>query len=75
MLPLVAVLVVFLPIGFVRENLVSFVYLFELGFGFLFGGADVRVAFARQLAECLLDFFFRGIPVDTQRFVVAFLGH
>jgi len=64
-LPLVAVLIVFLAFFFVGEDLVSLVYLLEFLFGRLVTGIDVGVVLARQLAVSLLYLALGGTTSDA----------
>jgi hypothetical protein len=61
----------------VREHLVRFLGLLELGFrALVLALVAVRVVLHRELAISLLDFFIRGVLGDAQDFViVSFGGH
>jgi len=68
-----AKLVVGLSLAGVGENLVGLLGLLEKLFGFRVVGVAVGMMLHRQTAIGLLDVVIRGVPIDTQHFVVIAL--
>ena len=57
---------------FVAQDFIRLVDFFEAGFRVGVIRVGVRVILLRQLAECLLDFFFIRAAAHAQRFIVVF---
>ena len=63
-LPLIAVLVVFLPIFLIGEDLVSLIYFLEFGFRGLVAGINVGMVLSGQASISPLYILFAGVPFD-----------
>src|SRR5581483_4273829 len=77
-LPLLVIgaqLVVFSAFVSVAQDLVGFVDLFEGLLGGLITGVHVRVVLASQFAVRLFDFFFAGVSIHAEDFVVVPILH
>src|SRR6185369_3481964 len=70
--PVVAVLVIKLSILRVGKYVISLLQSFELFFGILVTGVQVRVKFARQFSISLLDLILRRVPLYAEDLVVIF---
>src|SRR5262245_51859267 len=73
--PIRSELVVFLPLGWIAQDLVGFVDLFELRFRSLVARIHVGMMLARELAERLLDLFVGGGFHHAKRRVIVFEVH
>lgn len=75
LLPLLAVLVVLLPLLRVGEYGVGFIQCLELGFGLRVVGVKVRMKLPCPLGIRLSDFTLRSVLGDTHDFVVVYECH
>ena len=69
-----AVLVVHLPLLGIGQNVVGFLQLLELFFRGLIPRIQVRVIFARELAECRANLLRIGLSRNSQQLVIVLFG-
>ena len=75
MFPVFTVFVVFLTFFRVTQYFVGFIYLLKLIFGPRVIRIQVRMVFAGQLTESLLDIILGGAFVHSQYFVIVYVSH